>query len=86
MFHLVVTKPGVEGGGEGGGRGYRAAVEGRVEPSLLGWSGVRQLRRVSLGSSQDRPAVAIAIQKGNAMCMFAGMTRALRAGAWVEEE
>ena len=31
-------------------------------------------------------AVVFAIQKGNAMCMFAGMTRALRAGGWVEEE
>jgi hypothetical protein len=31
-------------------------------------------------------AVAIAIQRGNALCMFAGMSRALRAGGWSEEE
>ena len=51
MFHLVVTKPGWKGevkeeerlsGGGGGESG----------PSLLGWSSVRQLRRVSLKPSQ----------------------------------
>jgi len=51
MFHLVVTKPGWKGevkeekrlsGGGGGESG----------PSLLGWSRVRQLRRVSLEPSQ----------------------------------
>ena len=67
------------------GGDYRAAVEGGVEPSLLVWDRVRQLRRVSLRSSQD-PAVAIAIQRGNAMCMFAGMSRALRAAGWMEKE
>jgi hypothetical protein len=30
-------------------------------------------------------AVAIAIQRGNAMCMFAGMSRALRAAGWMEK-
>ena len=37
------------------GGDYRAAVEGGVEPSLLVWDRVRQLRRVSLRSSQDLP-------------------------------
>ena len=40
------------------GGDYRAAVEGGVEPSLLVWDRVRQLRRVSLRSSQD-PSIVI---------------------------
>ena len=47
-----------------------------MKPSLLGWSGVRQLRRVSLGSSQDR-SVAIAVQRGSAMAYLEGHYGAL---------
>ena len=62
------------------GGDYRAAVEGGVEPSLLVWDRVRQLRRVSLRSSQD-PSIAIAVQKGNALAIHAGYSRAImRAG------
>ena len=46
-----------------------------MEPSLLGWSRVRQLRRVSLKSSQD-PAMAIAVQRGSAMAYLEGYDRA----------
>jgi len=35
-------------------RGCRAAGKGRVEPSLLEWSPLRQLRRVSLEPSQGK--------------------------------
>jgi hypothetical protein len=47
-----------------------------VKPSLLVWTGVRQLRRVSLRSSQDR-SVAMSVQRGNAVAWLSGYSRAL---------
>ena len=49
-----------------------------MEPSLLVWDRVRQLRRVSLRSSQDR-SVAIAVQRGGAMAYLEGHYKALHA-------
>ena len=76
MFHLVVTKPGWKGevkeeerlsGGGGGESG----------PSLLGWTRVRQLRRVSL-KVVPGPLTAVAVQRGNARIVLSGRMKSLR--------
>src|ERR1700679_1608554 len=81
MFHLVVTKPGWKGEVKEEKR-FSGGGGGESGPSLLGWSSVRQLRRVSLEPSQGS-LTAVAVQRGNARAVLSGRMKSLRMIAWV---